>query len=169
MERLLFYAAQGDTKQVRAWMQALERQGCYRVSGAPLRRIQETFAAGCCDEARTREAIRSVWARHRYLLDPHSAVAWAVSEEYAQKEGAKRPLVVLSTASPYKFPAAALEALGGDCAGDEFAQMERLACLSGVPIPRNLRTLKEKPVLHRDCISREAIIPYILQKLHKEE
>ena len=96
-------------------------------------------------------------------------MAWAVSEEYAQKEGAKRPLVVLSTASPYKFPAAALEALGGDCAGDEFAQMERLACLSGVPIPRNLRTLKEKPVLHRDCISREAIIPYILQKLHKEE
>ena len=169
LERLLFYAAQGDTQQVRAWMQALERQGCYRVSGAPLRRIQETFAAGCCDEARTREAIRSVWARHRYLLDPHSAVAWAVSEEYAQKEGAKRPLVVLSTASPYKFPAAALEALGGDCAGDEFAQMERLACLSGVPIPRNLRTLKEKPVLHRDCISREAIIPYILQKLHKEE
>src|SRR5205823_9394489 len=45
-----------------------------------------------------------------YLLDPHSAVAFAVAE----KEGGERavPMVVLSTAHPAKFPEAVERAAG---------------------------------------------------------
>ena len=35
-------------------------------------------------------------------------------------------MVVLSTASPYKFPAAVLSALGAPLQGEEFDQMEQL-------------------------------------------
>jgi threonine synthase len=69
---------------------------------------------------------------------------------------------VLSTASPYKFPAAVLTAIGGDRSGDEFEQMERLAALTGVPIPKGLQGLKERPVLHEDVIDREDLLDYVL-------
>ena len=53
-------------------------------------------------------------------------------------------MVVLSTASPYKFPAAVLEAIGGDLSGTEFQQMHRLETITGVPIPKNLSSWKAK-------------------------
>ena len=52
-----------------------------------------------------------------------AAVAWAVAEKHT-REGV--PMVVLSTASPYKFPAAVLGALGEKTGDDEFAMMEQL-------------------------------------------
>ena len=75
--------------------------------------------------------------------------------------------MVLSTASPYKFPAAVLRAVGGDLSGDEFEQMETLAALSGVPVPKGLRGLKERPVLHEDVIDREEILDYVLGQIEK--
>ena len=72
-------------------------------------------------------------------------------------------MVVLSTASPYKFPAAVLAAIGGDCSGDEFDQMERLAEVSGVPIPKNLAGLREKSERHTDVIDKETMLDYIMK------
>ena len=73
--------------------------------------------------------------------------------------------MVLSTASPYKFPAAVLRAVGGELRGDEFEQMETLAALSGVPVPKGLRGLKDRPVLHGDVIDRGDILAYVLKQI----
>ena len=54
-----------------------------------------------------------------------------------------------------------LKAIGGDSSGDEFQQMETLAALSGVPIPKGLSGLKERPVLHEDVIDRDQILDYV--------
>jgi threonine synthase len=70
--------------------------------------------------------------------------------------------VVLSTASPYKFPAAVLEAIGGSLSGDEFAQMERLEAMSGVKIPKNLANLRGKAERHTGVIDKEAMLPFVL-------
>ena len=78
-------------------------------------------------------------------------------------------MVILSTASPYKFPAAVLEAIGGDMSGDEFEQMERLSQISGVKIPAGLAGLREKAVLHKELIDRSEIIPYVLSVLSEME
>ena len=74
-------------------------------------------------------------------------------------------MVVLSTASPYKFPAAVLRAVGAEATGDEFEQMEALERLSGVPIPAGLRGLRNKAPLHRDVIEREALLPWLLSSI----
>ena len=79
------------------------------------------------------------------------------------------PTVVLSTASPYKFPAAVLAALGEDDGEtDEFAMMSRLSRLSGVPIPGNLSGLEGRPVLHKDVIDKDAMLDYVLAEVLKK-
>ena len=71
-------------------------------------------------------------------------------------------MVVLSTASAYKFPAAVLEAIGGDLSGDEFDQMEQLHAITSVPIPKNLACLRGKAERHSDVISKDAMLEYVL-------
>ena len=71
-------------------------------------------------------------------------------------------MVVLSTASPYKFPAAVLSAIGGDESGDEFDQMERLSEITGVPIPKNLATLRGKEERHTGVIDKEEMLEFVL-------
>ena len=79
------------------------------------------------------------------------------------------PVVVLSTASPYKFPAAVLSALGQRVSDDEFAVMEDLHTSTGVPVPKNLASLREKPVRHTDVIDREDMLDYVLQKAGEKQ
>jgi len=71
-------------------------------------------------------------------------------------------MVVLSTASPYKFPAAVLTALGQPESSSEFVMMEQLHGITGVEIPRNLRGLEGRPVLHTDVIDTGDMLDYVL-------
>ena len=71
-------------------------------------------------------------------------------------------MVVLATASPYKFPAAVLRAIGGKCEGDEFDQMAYLQDITGVKIPSNLSTLRQKPERHLDVIEKNEMCSYVL-------
>ena len=73
-----------------------------------------------------------------------------------------RRLRIISTASPYKFPAAVLSAIGGDASGTEFEQMARLEEITGVPIPAPLASLRGKPELHTDVIEKEDMPVYVL-------
>ena len=43
--------------------------------------------------------------------------------------------------------------------------MEQLQELTGVPMPKNLSGLREKPVLHRDVIEKDEILDYVLRKI----
>ena len=161
LERLL-YLLSGDTELVAALMKQLNEQGSYTVPQALLDAIQAEFWAGCCDDAGAANTIGRVFSEKGYLCDPHTAAGWAVAEDYVNQTGDSRPMVVLSTASPYKFPAAVLEAIGGDLSGDEFDLMARLEAMSGAAIPKNLATLKGKPERHTGVINKEQMLDYIL-------
>ena len=78
-------------------------------------------------------------------------------------------MVVLSTASPYKFPAAVLKAIGGRTGGDEFEQMAALSELTGVAVPKNLSGLRSREVLHKDVIEKDEMLNYILEYLKAKE
>ena len=75
--------------------------------------------------------------------------------------------MVLSTASPFKFPAAVLAALGKESEGDAFRQMEQLARVSGLSVPPALGSLREKPLIHGDVIEKADIADYVKQTLEK--
>ena len=161
LERLL-YLLSGDTKLVASLMKQLKEEGAYTVPDALKAAIQKEFWAAYCDDARAAEIIGRVYREQRYLCDPHTASGFAAAEDYRNETGDLTPMVILSTASPYKFPAAVLSAIGGDTGGDEFEQMERLQQMTGVPIPAPLASLKGKKELHTDVIEKEAMSTYVL-------
>ena len=162
LERLLYLLSGEDTALVADLMAQLNENGVYTVPETLKNAIHGQFWAGCCDDAGARQTIGSVYARLGYLCDPHTATGWAVAEDYVNQTGDRRPMVVLSTASPYKFPGAVLEAIGGDTAGDEFRQMTRLEQTTGVPIPKNLKNLAEKQERHTGVIEKDQMLPFVL-------
>ncbi len=161
LERLL-YLLSGDTALVAELMKQLNTVGSYTVPADLLAKIQGEFWAAYCDDARANEIMGRVYKDLGYLCDPHTASGWAAAEDYIAETGDKRAMVVLSTASPYKFPVAVLTAIGGDTSGSEFDQMERLSQMSGVPIPRNLAGLQGKEEKHTGVIEKEKMLEYVL-------
>ena len=157
LERLL-YLLSGDTAMVAGLMKDLNEKGCYRVPDSLLAAIQAEFAAGYCDDAQAEAHIGKVYRDHGYLMDPHTACGWAVAE----RQRGENPMVVLSTASPYKFSTAVLTAIGGDVSGSEYERMERLQAMTGVPIPKNLAALREKPERHTGVIPKEKMLEFVL-------
>ncbi len=162
LERLL-YLMSGDTALVAKLMKQLNEEGAYTVPDALLSAIQEQFWAGYCDDGQGAAAINRVWKDQGYLCDTHTAAGWAVAEDYVNQTGDTRPMVVLSTASPYKFPKAVLAAIGGDTAGDEFTLMERLEAMTNVKIPKNLSGLRQKPERHTGVIDKEEMLEFVLK------
>lgn len=163
LERLLFMLS-GDEKLVASLMSQLSKEGSYEVPTALFQKLQESFWSGYCDDAATKAAIGKVWREHHYLCDTHTAVAWEVAQQYKAANPHHNPVVILSTASPYKFPVAVLEGIGEMPTGDEYNTMEQLHAVTGVPIPKNLAGLKEREVLHHDVIEPEDMLSFVLTK-----
>ena len=161
LERLLYFLS-GDTELVAALMGQLNTQGHYTVPEALSNTIGDQFWAGCCDDEKAAETIARVFREQKYLCDPHTATGWAVAEDYVNQTGDDRPMVVLSTASPYKFPAAVLAALEDAGDMDEFARMERLREVTGVPVPENLSGLQQKQERHTGVIEKQNMLSFVM-------
>ena len=160
LERLLYLMSE-DADLVASLMQQLNTEGFYTVPDSLKKAINEEFWAGYCDDQKTREIIGRVWQEQKYLCDTHTAAGWAAAEEYVAATGDNAPMVVLSTASPYKFPAAVLSSLEESNETDEFLQMERLEELTGVAIPGNLKGLQQRKELHTDVIPKDKMHAYV--------
>ena len=161
LERLLYHLTE-DTAQVDAWMRSLAEEGVYDASMI-LPALHENFWAAFTSDMMTEEEIRIVCERTSYTLDTHTAVAYRVAEDYRRETGDMRPMIVLSTASPYKFGASVLHALGKDTDGlDEFTLMERLQKHSGMPIPTRLAALRTASVRHEEVCEKDGMRDAVL-------
>ena len=162
LERLLYFMSAGNTDLVAELMGQLNREGVYTVPEELKNAIGAEFWAGCCDDDRAQQTIGKVWQNQHYLCDTHTATGWAVAEDYVDQTGDNRPMVVLSTASPYKFPAAVLSSLEAAETDDEFSQMEQLQARTGVPIPENLAGLREKAERHTGVIAKDRMLQFVM-------
>jgi len=109
-ERLLFEACKRDAATVCRLMASLKQSGRFVLPDAMLAAIREEFDAGRADETETAAAIRAAWREAGDLVDPHTAVALAVSDR--DTSDSKIPNIVLSTAHAAKFPDAVEAACG---------------------------------------------------------
>jgi len=165
LERLLFLLSEGDDAAVSGWMKSLNADGVYSVPAALLEKLHTVFCGYDADDAEAAEVLGKVYRETGYLMDPHTAVAWSAAEEYRLDSQTKNPVVVLATASPFKFSRPVLAAIGEDAEGDEFALLHRLSEKTGLPIPQSLAELETLPERHTGVIPKEEMASFVLEKV----
>lgn len=168
LERLLFLMSDKDTQKIRAWMEKLVQDGVYQVDDVVLEKIKEDFYAGWASEEQTLGMIKSVYDKHKYLMDTHTAVAYHVYESYVKDTGDdSTKTVIVSTANPYKFNDSVCSAVfeKEDIKDmSEFEKIKSLADKTGVRVPEGLSGLDQKPVRFRQVCDKEEM-EQVLKKI----
>ena len=91
-----------------------------------------------------------------------------VLREYRKQTADDTPSVIVATASPYKFAADVLGALtGGDAGRDPFAASEELERITGIPMPQQVRELRDLPVRHTAECDRDKMGQAVLDAFAK--
>ncbi len=162
LERLLYEAADRDGELIKVWMSQLKECGSYSVGDQRREWMSDMFWGDCADNKDTLNEISNRFHQDGYLMDPHTAVAGHVLRQYRTKTNDATPTVIVGTANPYKFAADVLSALGGEKAEDAFAASEELEKRTGVPMPEQVKRLKELPVRHTAACDRDKMAEAVL-------
>lgn len=171
LERLLFHMSGDNDEFVIDCMEGLSKSGNYTVDKPVFERIRGLFEGGYCDDDRTKKTIGDVFSRFSYLCDTHTSVAVTVYYDYLSKTGDTTPSVIASTASPFKFSPAVLEAVGSanEVCEDGFKMMERLSEITGEPIPAPLAAIKTKKIRFDKTVERKDMSKVVLDMLGIEQ
>lgn len=154
-ERLVFHAINEDDRLLKEYMQELTERNRYVIPEKYHANFSD-FIAEFSTQEETLEEIREVYEKTGYVLDPHTAVASKAHRKASQQGLSRKPVVIISTASPYKFPEAVLTALGIETNGLTDAELLcDLKQLSGVVYPEAIEGLLEAEVKHDTTINIE--------------
>lgn len=155
LERLLYFVYREDSDTVRGLMGKLSDEGAYRIN-RPAQESMDDFFGYYASEADTNDAIREVYKASGYVIDTHTAVAYAAYGKYMkQHQSVNTKTVIVSTASPYKFTADVMKAIDPNYSGlNSFELAKEMSRLTGTEIPRGIRELENKPVLHNTVCKR---------------
>ena len=170
LERLL-YKLSGDSDNItREWMTALKTNGKYEVTDDVKAVIKDKFYGGYCDDLQTKSTINELFTKANYLCDTHTAVAINVYNQYVKETGDNTVSLIASTASPYKFSRAVLEAVAPDCTlpETEFDMVDKLFEISNSPVPAPLANLKNKSSRFFDVTEVNGMESYVLGALEIE-
>jgi len=166
IERLLFLLSGGDDEYIRSLYNDLSETGRFEVSDEIKSKLNEIFYADYCTDEETKAQICSIFEKYSYTMDTHTAVAAKVYESYVQATGDTTKTVIASTASPYKFSASVLGALGSDADGaDEFEMVKLLEEKCGVPAPESLASIKNKTVRFTNTVAPDKMSDAVLDFL----
>ena len=157
LERLLLALTQ-DPAEVREYMTQLAETGRYKVSGRIQDRLQKRFKGYFCDDRETQRVIRTMFERHGYLIDTHTAVAFSALEQYRRETGDDTPAIVASTASPFKFCNSVLEALGETSAASGLDALDQLSAKTGQPAPAPLAGLRGKEIRFTQVVEKDRMV-----------
>ena len=148
LERILFEAYGRNGEEVKKLMDQLSNEGHYNVT-AQCREFLKDFYGECAGAEEVHDDIKRVYNEERYLMDTHTSVAHAALKKYKKSKNDHKQCIVVSTASPYKFPRSICKALELNIDGlDDFQVLELLYKTTKVPVPKNLVHLDKKKVLH---------------------
>ena len=165
LERMLYELTGHDDKQVAAWQNSLKADGKYTVSDDVFAKLKELFYGGFCSEESTAETIKKTFDEFGYLIDTHTAVAVSVYDDYKKETGDDRPVVIASTASPYKFAGSVLEALGEAVPESEFDAVKLLSEKTDTVIPAPIAALENAQVRFDNVCNKEDMNKVVLGRL----
>ncbi|USS89364.1 threonine synthase [Fructilactobacillus cliffordii] len=166
LERLLYYESDGDTQLVRRLMNDLDQQGQYQVPSELLANLQRDFASGFTSDEEIEITIRQVFVDEHYLMDPHTATGYHVMRQYQQQDP-ETPMILLSTASPYKFVDAVADAVLGHHAESAQATTQQLADYTNVPVPPALQKLWDLPVVQAPRLQPDEMAQWVVRETNE--
>ena len=141
LERFIYYASNESTKVTSDLMNQLKTNGKYNFKN-PF----DYFYAYSTDEKKTLEVIKKVYDESKYLIDPHTACSYNAFDLYRKETNNTEPVIVVSTASPFKFPQSVLEAF--DIKDESIESINTLSNKFGIKIPA---VLNYPPVVREVC------------------
>ena len=167
LERLLFELSGRNAALTKERMDALSAKGRYSVRAEELSAIKESFFAGYASEDDTVECIYEFFEEFGYPMDTHTGVAMSVAQQYEKLleddvNAESHPMVVVSTASPYKFPQDVLYALTGNDVKDSFKGIKRINLLTAMKVPESLKAIRYKPLRFKKVISPDKMFEEVL-------
>ena len=146
LERLLFDKTQ-DPVLVSKLQEDLKKSGRFSLDAD-----FSEFYPGYCSQENTLKTIKEVFDEDGYLMDTHTAVGAFVARKYMREERPSEKIVVVSTASPYKFSDAIMKALGLEAGSDAFEKLDAIEKHTGLPVPDRFRALKTAEIHHKRVI-----------------
>ncbi len=151
-ERMLYHASNNNQELIVNFMKELNEKGSYTISAEMKSVISKLFYGSYSDEESTKEIIGQVYKEYGYVLDPHTAVAYKVYEDYAKETSDDRANIILSTASPFKFPEAVYESIFESSDLEVYELIHELARKADLSIPEPIKKLKDSEILHKRVI-----------------
>lgn len=165
LERLIYRIAGEDADKNAALMEQLSESGSYQLTSEMEKQLAD-FYGGYASEEETAQMIASLYQKTGYIIDTHTAVAAKVYEKYKAQTNDTTKSVIASTASPFKFTRAVMQAIDEKYATeDDFALADALSKLGNVKIPEAIEEIRTAPVRHdRVCEKDEmkAVVTEIL-------
>ena len=144
LERLVFEICGRDAELTASRMNDLKNNSKYDISAKERLSLEKDFYADFCDEEECSSTISDFFKEYGYVLDPHTAVAVDCADSYLCFSDSNNPVVVLSTASPFKFSQNVLKAITGKKVSDAFLAAEKLSTESALDVPEQISSLKTK-------------------------
>ena len=155
LERLLYITLGAES--TKAYMESLNSEGKYKLTEAEFEKIKEHFEGYFTDEEECRATVKSIYEKENRLIDTHTAVAVCAASRYMSDNKTDRPMLVVSTASAYKFAADVLLSLSGNKPEDDLDALELLCNLTGEPIPDPLARVIGKAAIHTAVIEKDTM------------
>ncbi|MCX7821356.1 MAG: hypothetical protein N2258_06740, partial [Brevinematales bacterium] len=155
LERFLFEISGRNLIKIKEWYENLSKNGTFKIDETTKSRLKKELYGNYSNEEETMKEIKETFEVYRYLLDPHTAVGMNVYKKYLIDTEDDLPVVISSTASPYKFNSAVYKALTGEEENDEFIILEKLNKVTDFPVPERLKKIKELEIKHNLSINIE--------------
>ncbi len=162
LERLLYFISGKDSTKVSEFMNALTSSGEYEITPYMKNNLGD-FYGGYASEAETNHAIKHIYDNNEEIIDTHTAVAYSVYKKYKDDTKDSTKTIILSTASPYKFPKSVMVAIDEKYSHfDEFKLTEEMDKLSDYKIPASIKDIDKKKIVHTKVCEKSEIKDVIL-------
>ena len=165
LERLLFHLADNDAKKVNKLMTNLKDNGIYEIDNKMKENLND-FKSYYCNESNTKETIKNVFEENNYLIDPHTAVAYYVCEKYQNENNCNNKALIVSTASPYKFPISVAKSLEIYEKIDDYKLLKKISSYTNTKIPNNIISIENDEIIHNKNILIDEMKKNILDSLN---
>ncbi|RRD40945.1 threonine synthase [Leptotrichia sp. OH3620_COT-345] len=160
-ERYLYYSTGENSERVKELINSLFSIGKLSVSNEEIENIRKEFYGEFADDEDTIKSIKSVYEKYKYLMDPHTAVAYSVYEKENNGLDKNFHTVIMSTAHPFKFPLPIAKALGIDENKDPYEILDEISSLTGIEFPEKLEEIRNSEIRFSKIIDKTEIQNFV--------